>query len=324
VAKGIGIMFLYRISSRQPIQFEALEPRTMFDANPAIPTNQFIRQVDSAAVETFRATERDTLSFLYFPEGGAGHRFTFIQSATRNGALVYWSPDPSKIDWSDSQGKSEAEGLVNFRAWGLDDGVYTLTLTWRRDDGLFGQASISGVIENVAPEIAVYGSDSATTGETVSFKAQPPIEGGYTMFNDTDADYAAGLTYHVDWDDDGVVDEHFHQPEWNDGAGPFYGYYNAFSTIPHRYNRPGTYIVHVTAEDKDGGVSNVATHQIVITGPDLTPHASDTAIAPTEPQEDSQTDTLVRIITPPPSATFATTPFAQTAPFDLDQLTQAA
>lgn len=326
-------MFSYRLSTKRIIQFEALEPRRMYDASPAVPTDQFIQDSDHSAVETFRVNEKSALSFSYYPKGGAGHWFQYVQSVTRNGLPLWWSPDPTKIDWSDRTGKIESQDFVWCGGGWLDNGVYTFTITWKRDDGLRGQASITGVIENDPPAIAIEGPDTATTGQQISLTARPPIiSDGYRWDIDTDEDYAAGLTYHIDWDGDGVVDEQFHQPEST--YGPGMGYLNAFSSLSHQYERPGTYAVHITAEDKDGGVSSVVTHQIVVTGPDLSPHNNNNTpvvpapVMPTAPQDDPASKgaqkadaPLARFIAPPSSKTFMS-PFAKTVEFDLDQLTQ--
>lgn len=327
---GAYPMFSFRLSNRT-MQFEALEARTLYSTGPAPEAGQFICASDQTPLTSFHFTESHPDSLVYFPSGAGDHWFRYYTSVNRNGVHVASSQDLAQIDWLHADRYAEARFALSCGLGRVDSGNYSITVAWRRDDGLMGEATISGVIDNDPPKISIDGPDTVSTGDLVSLRAGPPVEpDGKTWDCDTEEDYAAGLTYHIDWDGDGTVDEDFHQPATPGGVD---GYSNVFSTLTHQYLEPGSYAVHVTAEDKDGGVSELVTHRIEVTGPDLSPHNNNTPVVPvpvmpTEPQDNPASKgaqkadpPLVRFIATATSKTF-TSPFAKTVEFDLDQLTQ--
>src|SRR5262245_61233653 len=94
-------------------------------------------------------------------------------------------------------------------------------------------------VQNVAPTASVSGPASAVRGQTLTFTVGASDVSA--------ADQTAGFTYKIDWDGNGTVDETV-----ND------------TTVQHTFATAGTFNVRVTATDKDGGESAVATQAVDI------------------------------------------------------------
>ncbi|HKA06066.1 MAG TPA: PKD domain-containing protein, partial [Gemmataceae bacterium] len=102
-------------------------------------------------------------------------------------------------------------------------------------------------IENVPPSVTIAGPTDGVPGQPRTF-----------TFSATDvfpADRAAGFTYAIDWNGDGITDQ----------TVPGL----ALITLEHTFTATGTYSVQVTATDKDGGISDPATHLITIATAEL-------------------------------------------------------
>jgi Ca2+-binding RTX toxin-like protein len=111
-----------------------------------------------------------------------------------------------------------------------------------------GETVVAGTtltVENQVPLAGISGDTVGVPGQPLSFTLTA---------TDAAADAAAGFTYNIDWNNDGVVDETVPAAPGN-GAGV---------NISHVFGTLGTFTVSVTATDKDGGVSAPATLTVTI------------------------------------------------------------
>jgi len=100
-------------------------------------------------------------------------------------------------------------------------------------------------VANAAPVAAISGPTVGVPGQPLTFTLTA---------TDVAADEAAGFTFHIDWDNDGVVDETVAATAGN-GAGV---------EVTHVFETTGTFTISVTATDKDLGVSEPATLDVAI------------------------------------------------------------
>jgi Ca2+-binding RTX toxin-like protein len=139
-----------------------------------------------------------------------------------------------------------------FSAAGLD-GPSTRTIALRVIDNV-GAATIattSLTVNNVPPTASVTGDTFGVPGLPRSFTL--------SATDPSNADTAAGFTFHVTFGDTGTQNVLPGDP----------------LTISHTYTAEGTYTVTVTATDKDGGVSLPATQTIVIKSAGILPDPTD-------------------------------------------------
>src|SRR5262249_39841736 len=124
-------------------------------------------------------------------------------------------------------------------AVGVNDGPGSFQVRVQADDG-FGNVVASGpvtlTVNNTAPTAGVTGPTIGTRGQAILFNL--------TSTDFSPVDQAAGVTFTINWGD-GTAAQTI-TPSANNGAG---------SPASHVYAATGTYIVSVTATDKDGGVS---------------------------------------------------------------------
>jgi Ca2+-binding RTX toxin-like protein len=148
-----------------------------------------------------------------------------------------WNDTPLFGSNSNATGPEPYRGIMEFNA--LPVGRVTVR-------------SLNVTVQNVAPTAAVSGPGTGLRGQPLSFTLSA---------NDVSAaDQAAGFTYAVDWDGDGVTDVTY--------SGP------SGMTLTHNFAQEGTYVVQVTATDRDGGTSTVATTTVLVTVVALQPDAS--------------------------------------------------
>jgi Ca2+-binding RTX toxin-like protein len=108
------------------------------------------------------------------------------------------------------------------------------------------------VVAGTTLEVANAAPVAAVSGPTVGVPGQPLT---FTLTaTDVAADADAGFTFHIDWDNDGVVDETVAATAGN-GAGV---------EVTHVFETTGTFTISVTATDKDGGVSEPATLEVTV------------------------------------------------------------
>jgi len=106
-------------------------------------------------------------------------------------------------------------------------------------------ASTTLDVANVTPVAAISGPSAGVPGQELTFTLTA---------TDVAADEAAGFTFNIDWDNDGVVDETVPAAAGN-GAGV---------EVTHVFDSEGPFTVSVTATDKDGGISAPATLDVTI------------------------------------------------------------
>ncbi|WP_145234608.1 putative Ig domain-containing protein [Urbifossiella limnaea] len=141
--------------------------------------------------------------------------------------------------------------------WAPTDGPGSTTIAVRvTDDGspaLSATRTFTVTVGNVAPTAAVTGPATATLGQPVTFTL--------TAADPSPADQAAGFTFEIDWDGDGLVDQTV--------TGP------SGTLVAHTFAGAGPQQVTVTATDKDGGASEEAVAVLSVGG---TPGGSGTAV----------------------------------------------
>jgi Ca2+-binding RTX toxin-like protein len=125
-----------------------------------------------------------------------------------------------------------------------DNGSYVVEVSVT-DDLDTTTASTTLEVANVAPVVTISGPTAGVPGQPLTFTLTA---------TDVEADAAAGFTFDIDWDNDGVVDETIPATAGN-GAGV---------EVTHVFDSEGTFTVSVTATDKDGGVSEPATLDVTI------------------------------------------------------------
>ncbi len=113
---------------------------------------------------------------------------------------------------------------------------------------LSAETTVSITVNNVAPTVTVTGPATAISGVPASFV--------FTVSDPSVADKAAGFTFDIDWNNDGIVDE--------SRTGP------ASLTVPHVFNNAGPQTVAVTVSDKDGAHSVKVTREISIASAAMT------------------------------------------------------
>ncbi|MBW3541220.1 MAG: PKD domain-containing protein [Planctomycetes bacterium] len=144
--------------------------------------------------------------------------------------------------FGDAAGSNPTLSWADLQSLGVtDNGSFTVTV--RVDDGLAtDEASAALTVANVAPAAAVSGPANGVPGQPRTFTL--------TATDPSPTDQAAGFTFQIDWDGDGLVDQTV--------AGP------SGTEVEHTYATAGSRTIGVTATDKDGGESALATHTIDI------------------------------------------------------------
>lgn len=112
-------------------------------------------------------------------------------------------------------------------------------------------------VSNVSPTAVVSGPGAAYRGETLSFQ--------FSASDPSSVDAAAGMSYAIDWDGNGTVDQTV--------SGPAAG-----QVVTHAFAVSGTYNVIVRATDKDGGQSPPASTTVGVTEYVLRPNAQNASL----------------------------------------------
>jgi uncharacterized delta-60 repeat protein len=164
--------------------------------------------------------------------------------------LTASATDPSPVDtaagfsysWSVTKnGSAFASGTgANFTFTPDDNGTYAVSLTATDKDGGSGTASQNLTVSNVAPTAGISGPSSASTNQSCTFTL--------TASDPSPVDQAAGFTFTINWGDGST--------QTVAGASGV--------QVSHTFQNPATYLVQVTATDKDGGVSAAASQTITI------------------------------------------------------------
>jgi Ca2+-binding RTX toxin-like protein len=197
-----------------------------------------------AATATTQVTVRDVA-----PVVNAGSTATINEGGTLTRAGSF--ADPGLDTWTATVNYGDGSGTQNLTLVGktfslshgyANSGSYTVTVTVTDDDGSAGVGTLTVVVNNVPPTASVSGPATGVRGQTLNFTL------GAT--DPSPADQAAGFTYAIDWNGDGIVDE------------TLTGLTGTVDS--HVFTTSGTFNVCVTATDQDGGVSSVVTQSVVI------------------------------------------------------------
>jgi hypothetical protein len=128
---------------------------------------------------------------------------------------------------------------------GIEDGPAAFNVRVQVNDGnghtVFSVPTLL-TVNNVAPVASIAGPASGVRYQARTFTF------GASDFSPVDQ--SGAFIYHIDWDGDGIVDESV--------TG------TSVENVSHTYTALGTYTVHVSAEDKDGGLSSTVSQSITI------------------------------------------------------------
>jgi hypothetical protein len=171
-----------------------------------------------------------------------------LGSFTDSAANSSWNID---VNWGDGSSEtafntSNAGFLGGQVHTYRDSGLYSVTVTVSGKDGGTGVSSFTALVANVPPTATISGPNDGVAGETrtLMFAASDP----------SPVDQAAGFSYTINWGD-GTPGEMI-SPTANNGSG---------TPLDHVYTKTGTFIIQVTATDKDGGASSTVSQPITIT-----------------------------------------------------------
>jgi hypothetical protein len=183
---------------------------------------------------------------------GEGQALTLDASASHDSdagdTLTYSWDVNGDGTFGDATGVAPTLSWAQLVALGLGDGPHVNNIRVRVSDGIDTTESGGSLLtlNNAAPSAGISGpSYSPLPGDTVAF--------ALTANDPSPADQAAGFTFHIDWDGDGVVDESV--------SGP------SGMVVNHVYSGPGSFIARVTAEEKDHGVGDPAATPVHILVP---------------------------------------------------------
>jgi hypothetical protein len=181
---------------------------------------------------------------------------TLSGSFTDPGTLDTHTVDISWGDGSPDTALSLAAGVLTFAAShqyldnpaGQPHGSYPINVTVTDKDGGTGSGATAVEVDNLPPTAGISGPTDGVRGQTRTFTL------GAT--DPSPVDQAAGFTFAVHWND-GTPDQTL--------AGV------SGLSLDHVFTSSGSYNVQVTATDKDGGVSTVATQLVTVTPVALQP-----------------------------------------------------
>lgn len=186
---------------------------------------------------------------------GEGSLLTFTTAAT--------DPNPGNVLTFTLDSGSPAGASINpttgVFSWTPTDSVSTANVTVRVTDN--GIPSLSATqtfaieVNNVAPTAAIGGPDLGVRGQSRTFM--------FTATDPSPVDQATGFTYGIDWGDG---TSQLVPTVSGNGAG---------FTLDHTYTSSGSFVIHSTATDKDGGKSAVVNRTIGITAVAIQPDPLD-------------------------------------------------
>jgi hypothetical protein len=235
---------------------EALEARVHMSASPTTTSMHLLLYHPNSTPEWTRFEGNEiTISELQtfevdgevFTDGTHTYRAKF--SATRDGV-----DRTSDLLPADFEAHSAYDLTMLFNGRIADDGTWVFKYEVVQDDGARAASTFTIHVLNEAPRAEVMENQPwniARAGEekTLSFSLRDSFD-----------DIEAGLTYRIDWDGDGVVDETFvHLPN---AVQPF-----ASVPVAHTYGYGGDYTVALTGEDKDGAIGEAAYFTLHVDGP---------------------------------------------------------
>lgn len=161
-------------------------------------------------------------------------------------ALVYsWDINGDGI-YGDAFGVAPVLTWNQLNALGILDGPDSRTVRVKVTDAFGAEATSPGVqltVQAVAPTVQINGWNFLVRGQErpYFFSANDPSPG----------DQQADMTYHIDWDGNGTIDQTI--------VGSAFGVNTTRS-----YSASGSYTIRVTATDRDGMTSEVATLPVTV------------------------------------------------------------
>jgi autotransporter-associated beta strand protein len=165
--------------------------------------------------------------------------------ATLSGRLV--DPDAADqlfldVDWDDGTAETFTPGREPFAFTHryLDDGPHTVRFSWRDQNGLSNSDTRTLTVTNAAPQVNnLLASTRGVANQSVALSG--------TL------------------QDPGVGDLHTLTVSWGDKKTEVFrlGADASSFQAKHRYRKPGTYVVTLTAQDDDGGVSTIRKRVVV-------------------------------------------------------------
>jgi hypothetical protein len=164
--------------------------------------------------------------------------------------------DPLTYTWDingdgvfgDATGVNPTLTWAQLNAMGFNDGPSTLLVRVEVDDGhghVVTSTAAPVTINNAPPTTSVSGPSTGAFGQALTFTlgAADP----------SPADQAAGFAYSIDWGDGSAV-LHVPAAPGNDTG----------TQVTHAFKGSGSFVVQVTATDKDGGVSSVTVQKVTV------------------------------------------------------------
>lgn len=189
------------------------------------------------------------------PSASAGGPYSLLEGGSLSlSAAGSTDPNPGDVlsfTWDvngdgvfgDAVGAAPTLPWTQLASLGIVDGNSSYSVRVRVDDGagnVVTSAAASLTLINVGPTASLVGPSTVVRGEPVTFTL--------VAVDPSPVDQAATFAFHLDWNNDGVVDEVV--------IGP------SGSTVTHRFSTSGSHAVRVSALDKDGGLGPSSVRQI--------------------------------------------------------------
>ncbi|MFO0946794.1 MAG: DNRLRE domain-containing protein [Planctomycetota bacterium] len=174
-----------------------------------------------------------------------GDGVSLVGSAFGSGLTYSWDLNGDDV-FGDAVGATPTLTWAQLVALGLNDGASTHVVTLRVSDGLGNEAEDTTwlTFQNVAPTASVGSELQIGRGVDASFTL--------SAVDPSSADNAAGFTFDIDWDNNGIFDQ------------TVFGLTG--TVVTHAFDGLGSATIRVRATDKDGGVSMSSTWSTNVVG----------------------------------------------------------
>jgi len=214
----------------------------------------------------FAAGSWDGNVYLFTTDGGPHLLWNFsISEFIFNKSLLSYKWDLNNLVDSDKDGNFtndiDATGPTPSHIYG-DDGIYTVTLTVEDGEGNTAIDTVNVTVNNVAPTIEPFGPFTIDEGEPLMLKANVTDPGSDDLtFIWTWGDLSSDkITIYFN---NGTTPDPYPSPEIN----PM----NISDIVFHTYNENGSYVIILTVEDDDGGITMYMANITVIGVPKKPP-----------------------------------------------------
>jgi len=176
-----------------------------------------------------------------------GESLILSGSSSGTGDLTYqWDLNGDSL-FTDASGPNPTLSWAQLVTLGINDGPSARLVRLRVDDGMghvVTSPAVNLTISNAPPVASVVGPADGYRGETLSFT--------FSAFDASPLDQAANMTYKIDWDGNGSID----QTVIGSAAGV---------VVAHQYFVSANYSLKVTATDQHSGQSTIASQAVSIT-----------------------------------------------------------